>query len=156
LLQVSIPGFGSVKLQHLVSDFTGTLALDGQLLPSSRAMLARLSKRLTIHVLTSDLLGTAHSELKGVPYLIQVVRGQRLDEKKQAYVRKLEARNVVALGNGMNDRKMLSTARIGIAVTGQEGCSCEALLAADIHVSNVEDALGLLLNPKRLVATLQY
>ena len=156
LLQARIPGFGSVRLEHLVSDFTGTLAMDGQLLPRSRVMLTKLSKSLTIHVLTSDLLGTVHDELKGVPCLIHIVSGSGLDEKKQAYVRKLGARNVVALGNGMNDRKMLSSARIGIVVMGNEGCSCEALLAADIQVSSVEDAFGLLLNPKRLVATLQY
>ena len=90
-----------------------------------------------------------------MPCLIHTVSGRRLDEKKEAYVRKLGARSVVALRNGMNDKKMLSCARIAIAVVGNKGCSREALLAADIQVSNLEDALGLLLNPKRLVSTLQ-
>ena len=119
-------------------------------------MLTKLSKSLTTHILTSDLLGTVHAELKEVPCLIHTVRGPRLDEKKEAYVRKLGARTVIALGNGMNDRKMLSRARMAIVVVGSEGCSREALLAADIQASSVKDALGLLLNPKRLVATLQY
>ena len=29
MFKVDIPGFGSVKLEHLVSDFTGTLSVDG-------------------------------------------------------------------------------------------------------------------------------
>jgi hypothetical protein len=33
MLEIDIPGFGRVKINYLVSDFTGTLSLDGKLLP---------------------------------------------------------------------------------------------------------------------------
>ena len=33
MLELDIPGFGLVRLEHLVSDFTGTLSVDGRLLP---------------------------------------------------------------------------------------------------------------------------
>mgnify|MGYP001563781915 CR=1 FL=1 len=31
MFEIDIPGFGLVKLEHLVSDFTGTLSVDGKL-----------------------------------------------------------------------------------------------------------------------------
>jgi soluble P-type ATPase len=33
MLEIDIPGFGPIKVRHLVSDFTGTLSVDGRLLP---------------------------------------------------------------------------------------------------------------------------
>jgi len=62
---------------------------------------------------------------------------------------------VVAIGNGANDAAMLQEAALGIAVLGPEGLAAEALLAADVVVASIEDALDLLLRPHRLVATLR-
>ena len=33
MYSVDIPGFGEVRVEYLVSDFTGTLSVDGALLP---------------------------------------------------------------------------------------------------------------------------
>jgi soluble P-type ATPase len=63
---------------------------------------------------------------------------------------------VVALGNGNNDRKLLAAARVGIAVAEREGCAVEAIVAANILVRSAVDGLDLLLNPKRLKATLRF
>ena len=32
MIEIKIPGFGTVKLKHLVSDFTGTLSFNGKLI----------------------------------------------------------------------------------------------------------------------------
>jgi len=61
----------------------------------------------------------------------------------------------VAIGNGANDVAMLSEAAHGIAGLGPEGLAVSALLAADVLVASIDDALELLLNPKRLIATLR-
>lgn len=66
LLEINISGFGLVKLEYLVSDFTGSLSLDGALLPNIRQELNELSQFLKIIVLTADTFGTARSELKGI------------------------------------------------------------------------------------------
>jgi soluble P-type ATPase len=50
---------------------------------------------------------------------------------------------------------MLEEAALGIAVLGPEGLAVPALLAADVLVASIEDALDLLLNPRRLIATLR-
>jgi P-type E1-E2 ATPase len=156
LLEIEIPGFGAVKLRHLVSDFTGTLSLSGGLIPGAKERLNELAESLTIHVLTSDTFGTAISELKDVKCDAIVLKGDYHDVQKEEYIEKLGASSVVAFGNGNNDRKMLRAARIGIAVTENEGCAVDILMAADIHVTSIHSGLDLLLNLKRLKATLRY
>jgi soluble P-type ATPase len=156
MLEIDIPGFGSVKLKHLVTDFTGTLSVDGKILPGVKERFNKIAKFLTIHVLTSDTFGTAKSELKDLPCETYVLKGEYHDVQKEEYVGRLGASSVVAFGNGNNDRKMLRTARLGIAVTEGEGCAVDVLMAADIHVTNIKNGLDLLLNPKRCKATLRY
>ena len=51
---------------------------------------------------------------------------------------------------------MLETARLGIAVLGPEGASAGAATAADILVGNILAGLDLLLDTRRLVATVRY
>ena len=81
--------------------------------------------------------------------------GAEQDEQKELYVNNLGALEVVAFGNGRNDRRMLNAVRLGIAVLGREGCAVETLQVADICILDVVDGLDLLLNPKRLEATLK-
>jgi soluble P-type ATPase len=50
---------------------------------------------------------------------------------------------------------MLKAAAIGIAVLGHEGAASEAIAAADVVVFDIVDAIDMLLNPKRLIATLR-
>jgi len=62
---------------------------------------------------------------------------------------------VIALGQGANDVAMLHDAALGICVLVAEGTAVEALMAADVVAPNVLDALALLYQPLRLVATLR-
>ena len=156
MLEIDIPGFGMVQLEYLVSDFTGTLSVDGQLSPGVRDRLTRIAGFLTIHILTADTFGKAKAELKGIPCEIHILTGKDHDIQKEEYVTRLGADHVIAVGNGKNDRKMLKVARIGIAVSQGEGCAVDALYAADIHVTSAQDGLGLLLNTKRCKATLRF
>lgn len=158
MIKIDIPGFGPVRLKHLVSDFTGTLSCDGILLEGVGEKIRQISKRLTVDILTADTFGTAWSELEELPCSIHVLSGfcVDMDARKEEFIRKLGPEGVVAIGNGCNDRRMLKAARLGIAVTGVEGCSVDALMAADIHVCSVIDAFDLLLKPKRGKATLRF
>ena len=156
MIEIDIPGFGTVKLQHLVSDFTGTLSFNGKLIPGVREKLNELAGSVTVHILTSDTFGTAVSELKGVNCQTHILKGEFHDLQKEEYIEKLGATSVVAFGNGNNDRKMLRVARIGIAVTEREGSAVDILMAGDLHVTGIMNGLDLLLNTKRLKATLRY
>lgn len=156
MLEIDIPGFGKVRLNNLVSDFTGTLSLNGELIPGVKERLTRVSEILNVHVLTSDTFGTAVSALKDVPCEVKVLEGEFHDLQKEEYVENLGPSSVVAFGNGNNDRKMLRISRIGIAVTEGEGAAVDILMAGEIHVTSINSGFDLLLNPKRLKATLRY
>ena len=156
MIEINIPGFRSVRLEYLVSDFTGTLSVDGKLVPGIKEKLDQIAKFLKLVILTADTFGKANTELEGVNCDIQILKGKNLDIQKEEYVKNLGAERVVAIGNGKNDRRMVKTARIGIAITEGEGCAVNTLVAADIHMRCTVEALDLLLNPKRCKATLQF
>ncbi len=156
MIEIDIPGFGVVKLLHLVSDFTGTLSFNGRLIQGVKERLNALSESMEIHVLTSDSFGTAKEELQDVKCETHVLEGEYHDLQKEEYIEKIGAVSTVAFGNGNNDRKMLRVSRIGIAVTEKEGSAVDILMAGDIHVTSITAGLDLLLNPTRLKATLRY
>ena len=53
----SIPGRGTLEINHLVFDVNGTLTLDGKLLPGIAEALEQLKDHVTIHLVTADTLG---------------------------------------------------------------------------------------------------
>jgi soluble P-type ATPase len=156
MFKLDMPGFGLLELEHIVLDYTGTLSFNGALLPNVKEKLNELAKILSIHVLTADTFGTAIDELAEIFCEIRIITGGNLDVQKEEYAKSLGAEKVVAIGNGLNDRRMLKIARLAISVTGREGCAVETLLAADIQIMDIVDALDLMLNPKRLKATLIF
>ncbi len=156
MIEIDIPGFGDVKLKHLVTDYTGTLSFNGSLINGVRERLNALSSRLDLHVLTSDTFGTAREQLKDIPCSINILEGEFHDLQKEEYVERLGTSSVVAFGNGNNDRKMLRVARIGIAVTGDEGAAVDILMAGDVHVNSIINGLDLLMHTRRIKATLRY
>jgi soluble P-type ATPase len=155
MIELIIPGFGPLRLSCLVADYNGTIAVDGALIPGIREKLNVLGAMLDVHIVTADTFGIARRELVGANGTLHILEGETHDRQKEAYVEKLGSAGVVALGNGRNDRLMLAAARIGIAVAEKEGCAVAAMNAADILVHSALDGLDLLINPKRLMATLR-
>lgn len=155
MIEISIPGFGELRLEHLVLDYNGTLAVDGRLLFGVRERLERLAGQLTIHVVTADTYGHAADYLAGVPCRLAILPPGRQDEAKRDFVRELGVENCVCVGNGRNDCLMLQEAALGIAVLQEEGAAAASLMAADVVASDIQSALELLMQPLRLVATLR-
>jgi P-type E1-E2 ATPase len=155
MLRLNVPGRGTIELAHLVLDLNGTVALDGEVLPGLAERLATLASSLTIHLVTADTHGKAAATASRLG--VQLARIKPRDEanQKRALVQHLGAGQVVAVGNGANDGAMLRAAVLGIAVLGAEGLAVGALWEADVVTARIEDALDLLLYPKRLVATLR-
>jgi P-type E1-E2 ATPase len=150
VLRVEIPGRRPLLLRHLALDLNGTIASGGRVLPEVGERVARLARILEVTVLTADTYGTAARALSRLPVRLHAVSTGR-DKARWAAGR----RGVAAVGNGANDVAMLRAADLGIAVIGPEGAAAALLGAADAVVTRIEDALDLLLVPRRLVATLR-
>jgi len=155
MLKLGIPGYKTLSLSFLVLDYNGTIACDGHLIPGIKDLLNELSPHLAIHVLTADTFGSVKEEMEGMPCELAVIAKENQVKAKADYVRKLDAKKTVCIGNGRNDVLMLKKAALGIAVIQTEGCAGEALLAADAVTQNIHDALNLLRHPLRLTATLR-
>ena len=155
MIAVDIPGFKSLRLEHLVLDFNGTLACDGDLLPEVAGRLNNLASMLTVHVITADTFGKVEAQLDGVRCRISILRGGDQDREKLAYITQLGPECTVSIGNGRNDRLMLEAAALGIVVLLQEGAAAQSLMAADIVCKEILSALDLLTHPLRLTATLR-
>lgn len=155
MIELNIPGRGLIRLQHLVCDVNGTLAVDGQLSEGVKQRLNILRDRLTLHLLTADTHGKQDNIDRQLN--IQSIRIQPGDEaaQKAQYVHQLGAETVVAIGQGANDAGMLGAAAVGMCVLSPEGSAVPALLEADLVVSSISDALELLEKPLRIVATLR-
>jgi soluble P-type ATPase len=155
MIELNIPGRGVVKLEHLVCDVNGTLALDGQLLPDIPIRLRNLRDRLAIHLLTADTHGqqTAIDQQLGLQS-VRISPGAE-GAQKADYILRLGADTVVAIGQGANDAGMLKAAAVGICVLSPEGAAIETLLNADLVVPDIQNAFELLDKPLRIVATLR-
>ena len=155
MIKISIPGFDDLELRYLVSDYNGTLAVDGKLLPGVGQLLTELSEQLEIHVITADTFGLAVSQLAQLPVKLKITPLESQSKAKLAFIKELGVENVIAFGNGRNDLLMLKAADVGIALLQTEGGSTETLASADVISKDILDALNLLKNPKRLIASLR-
>ncbi|RME89818.1 MAG: HAD family hydrolase [Anaerolineae bacterium] len=155
MIELTIPGRGELRLQHLVTDVNGTLAVDGHLLDGLVKRIAALRDRLEVHLLTADTHGKQAIIDRQLNLTAVRVRGGNEAEQKAAYVRNLGAETVVAIGQGANDAAMLKAAGLGICVLSTEGVAVETLMSADLVVANIFDALELLDKPLRIVASLR-
>ena len=155
MIELEIPGRGSLQLQHLVSDVNGTLAVDGRLLAGPSRRIRALKDRLTVHLLTADM----HDQQAEIDFQLglQAVRIGPGNESAQKadYIRRLGAEHVIAIGQGSNDAEMLKAAAIGICVLSAEGTAVETLMSADLVLPDIDTALELLEKPIRMVASLR-
>lgn len=155
MIELTIPGRGELRLQHLVLDVNGTLALDGILLEGVARRLSGLRDRLNLHMVTAD----THGQQSVIDQLLNIsaVRIQRGNEsaQKTEFVSSLGADSVVAIGQGANDAGMLKTAALGICILSTEGSAVDALLAADLVTPDIQSALDLLEKPLRIIASLR-
>ena len=152
---IEIPNFKTLNIQHIVCDYNGTIAKDGIVLPEIKALFVNLSNVYTLHVITADTFGSVHAELEGYDVDIKVLSTDYHTEEKAAYISKLGKDTCVAIGNGNNDAAMLLSASVGIAIMGDEGCAKDALMSSDVICKNIAEALSLILQSKRLIATLR-
>lgn len=154
-MTLTISGMEQIELKHLVLDYNGTIAINGNLIQGVMQRLQQLSSELTIHVLTADTYGSVHEQCKADFLNIKVIGKEKQDEQKLSFLRSLGQENTLAVGNGRNDTLMLKNAILGFAVMQDEGINIQALNAADVLFASVIDALDALLIPQRLIATLR-
>ena len=154
-IRIDIPGWGNIDIENIVIDLNGTIATNGRIAPEVKGKINSLSKLAKVYILTADTQGTADEEILGMNVELIKIPGENSKKEKFQFLKTLNLETTVAIGNGSNDQLTLKEAALGIAVLGEEGVSVSALKSADIFVENIDNALDLFLEPKRLIATLR-
>jgi soluble P-type ATPase len=155
MITLNIPGHKDINAEHLVLDYNGTLAIDGKLIQGVRELLCLLKHNLQIHILTADTFGTSQTELLGLDCTLSILSSSSQDIQKMDYILNLGQDKVVAIGNGQNDKLMLQKSALSIMVIQKEGAYAKLFNECDIVCFSIIDALEILLNPKRIIASLR-
>ena len=155
MIEIDIPGYRKLQLGHLVLDYNGTLACDGELIEGVGPRLQELSRQLQIHVVTADTFGKVRDQMAGLACEVVVLPVENQDAGKLDYINRLGAAQTVCMGNGRNDRLMLEAAALGVVLIQEEGAAVATVVAADVVCRDICAALDLLAEPLRLVATLR-
>lgn len=155
MIEIEISQRKVLRLQHLVSDVNGTLAVDGILIEGVAEQIESLKKHLTIHLLTADTHGKQTFINQQLDLTATRIQPGNEAEQKAEYVRRLGAESVVAVGQGANDAAMLNEAALGLCILSPEGTAVETLLAADLLLPDIHTALALLEHPLRIRASLR-
>ncbi len=155
MIEITIPGRGTLRIEHLVCDVNGTLAIDGQPIEGVARHLLALRDRVQVHMLTADTHGKQTEIDRQFNLKAHIIQKGKEAEQKAEFVQSLGAENVVAIGQGANDAAMLKAAGVGIAILSAEGLAIETLNAADLLMPDILSALAVLEKPVRLIASLR-
>ena len=150
---IDIPNFKEIEIKNIVFDYNGTIAVDGKLIDEVREFFKH--SKFNVFVITADTFGSVKTELEEFKNVNVIILNTTNHTKEKAeFVMSLK--NTIAIGNGNNDSLMLKEAEIGICVIGKEGASSKSIMNSDIVVKDIKDAINLIENPKRIIATLRY
>ena len=155
MLHFTIPGRADFVIKNLILDLNGTIAFDGNIIPGVKKRLPLLANHVNIFVVTADTNKNAEQLVKDLNVTLFKIYKENEDSQKLDLVIENGKNETISIGNGTNDVSMLKESSIGICVLGREGAATEAILASNIAVPTINDALDLLLKPHRLIATLR-
>ncbi|MDD4674988.1 MAG: ATPase P, partial [Syntrophaceticus schinkii] len=66
MIEVDIPGMGTLHLKHLVLDYNGTIAFDGNLNSGIEEKINQLADDLNIYIITADTFGTVNQKCQNI------------------------------------------------------------------------------------------
>ncbi len=155
MIKIKIPGKGEYLFKYAFFDLNGTLAVNGIVKLSTFELLDKLCEKLDVYVITADTFGVVEKLFKNSKVNVIKLSSDNGAEEKKEVIEKFGVENIVAFGNGYNDHLMLANAKLSIIVLQEEGLCIETLKNADILVKDIDDGINLLLNEKRLIATLR-
>ncbi|MFH0770764.1 MAG: ATPase P [Candidatus Peregrinibacteria bacterium] len=151
-MHFEIPGVGPIDIDTLLLDLNGTLRVGKELVPGVAQRIPLLREKYRLILLSGDTHGDAAALAKelGIEFVLTPT-----GTDKGTIVDQIGAEHCASIGNGLIDLSMVEKACVGIAALQGEGAHRKTLNAADIVVTNVNDALDLFLDENKLIATLR-
>ena len=113
---LNIPGREEIDVTHVILDFNGTIAVDGQLIKGVADKINTLSHLLNFVIVTADTYGTVEKELGDVNCdIVNLSNSVKFNSKLDVLI-SLGKEQTMCVGNGFNDRIVLKECVLGVAV----------------------------------------
>lgn len=154
-MKIDIPSKESFELKNIVFDYNGTIAIDGKLIKGVSESIDEFSSLFDFYVITADTYGSVQNELKNTNCKVITITKENQDKQKLEFIKSLDSKTVLSVGNGRNDTLMLKESVLGIAILQDEGLCTQTLLNSDILVKSIFDVFALLKDKNRLIATMR-
>ena len=151
-MRFEIPGYDPFDIETIILDLNGTLTIDGKLIEGVEERILALREKFRIVLFTGDTQGTAHRIGKLLDIEVRVTK-DALAKAQEAQT--LHPETCATIGNGRIDLELFKTVRLKILTLQAEGADPQTLLASDVIVPSIKDALDLFLKLKRLIATMR-
>lgn len=148
-----IPGQGELELNTIILDLNGTLSVGGAIVEGVGPRLARLRD---VGFRTVLFTGNTRNDADEICRSLGIEWELAADgAEKAALAQKYNPQTCVSIGNGLIDVALTELVALGIVTLQAEGVHTRTLMVADIVVPTIVDALDLLLDPNKLIATLR-
>ena len=148
-----IPGMKEFEILTIVLDLNGTLTIGGELVHGVKEKIAELKQLgYRLIIFSGDTRGNGSRIAK---YLDIEFINAGTAVQKETEVKKIQPETCATIGNGLIDIKKIQAVRLGIVTLQAEGVHTKTLLAADIIVPSIIDALDLFIDTDRLIATMR-
>lgn len=152
-MKFPIPGTGELTIDTIILDLNGTISVGGQLVDGVKQRLQQLKATgYRIVFFTGNTRNDADdlaAEL-GIEW-----RLAKSAADKAAAAQDFHPDTCASIGNGRIDLDLMKAVKLGIVTLQAEGVQVETLLACDIVIPTITDALDLFLDEDRLIATLR-
>jgi soluble P-type ATPase len=148
-----IPGQGELVLNTLILDLNGTLSVGGAIPDGVKLRLEKL-KELGYKIIffTANTRGDAVDLAKNLGISWKLAKNA---EDKKSMALELKPETCVSVGNGLIDLELMQVVKLRIVTLQAEGVHVQTLLNSDVVVPGINDALDLLVDKSRLIATLR-
>lgn len=148
-----IPGQGALTIKTIILDLNGTLSVGGVVPDGVKPRLDKL-KELGFKVVfftgnTRDDADDLATEL-GIEWKLAKSAADKRDLALE-----LDPETCASVGNGLIDLELMKVVKLAIVTLQSEGVHVQTLLACDIVIPHINDALDLFIDSQRLVATLR-
>lgn len=152
-MRYSIPGLGEIELKTIILDLNGTISVGGSVVDGVAERLEVLrEKGYRIVLFTGNTRGDAE-DIAATLGIEWRQASTALDKRNIAL--EMQPETCVSIGNGRIDLELMKVVKLGIVTMQSEGVHVATLNACDVVVPTICDALDLIIDEQRLIATLR-
>lgn len=152
-MKYNILGQKPFEINTLILDLNGTLSVGG-IVPEG--VKERLKKVQVLGFRVVFFTGNTRNDADALAAELGIEwRLAKTAEEKRDLALELDPDTCASIGNGLIDLELTKVAKLGIVTLQAEGVHTQTLMAADVVVPTINDALDLFIDPDRLIATMR-